>query len=565
MCFYHKDAEAYLDYRSALGDHPVFRASNRVAVKSRKKASWMWKIESLLVFNAGGHVVCNDTCNYRIKHVVTNRYLIQNGPNLEMTDDYLADGTTFTFRPFAKNAADDFVNNLSLVYLRSSSGWAVQQVPQDHVGGAAGGAAEGLSGMDLHKETRVALSKQETGTERDAMLVMPVLHGSVTSVIQIRRAMLVLRDYQDLLESVDRDPDAPDCLAEGGAGDRNSGSMDSWLAGVVRPAGKPRERKLSVHAEPVRPPDVLPANAQATLRHTAACYKAVRDTLCTLVLNATFDEDLNPLSRDGPPNRLMQKLLRELEAIPVVMKLVQLPFTRGINIRWMAAGDPRLAQLLEIITLMYRLMKQTVKEDETNAIELHNYVGVIRAHQGKGLSATVTLKELYMGKRFLLQKIQPDLVRLFVRLLQEERDPRYIDFLMSVCTCGIEPMPAIQKMICSELFEKNPELLPIIQLDRRPGAPPRLSILVPGSKTEEGADLWMDAADFNDSNQAPCPTPPARRPAGPPPGVSPQRGAVLTAGPPTLSCASLAFVRKPCERLRPSCREARRARAASCP
>ena len=39
MCFYHKDAEAYLTYRSELGHHPVFRASNRVAVKARKKAS----------------------------------------------------------------------------------------------------------------------------------------------------------------------------------------------------------------------------------------------------------------------------------------------------------------------------------------------------------------------------------------------------------------------------------------------------------------------------------------------------------------------------------------------
>ncbi|KAJ1487238.1 hypothetical protein T484DRAFT_1787109, partial [Baffinella frigidus] len=73
VCFYHKDAEAYLDYRTSLGDYPVFRSSNRVAVKARKKASWMWKIESLLVFNAGGHVVCNDSCTYRIKHVVTNR------------------------------------------------------------------------------------------------------------------------------------------------------------------------------------------------------------------------------------------------------------------------------------------------------------------------------------------------------------------------------------------------------------------------------------------------------------------------------------------------------------
>eukprot|EP00290_Baffinella_frigidus_P003404 CAMPEP_0180175204 /NCGR_PEP_ID=MMETSP0986-20121125/36590_1 /TAXON_ID=697907 /ORGANISM="non described non described, Strain CCMP2293" /LENGTH=152 /DNA_ID=CAMNT_0022127655 /DNA_START=40 /DNA_END=495 /DNA_ORIENTATION=- len=111
VCFYHKEGEAYLEYRSDLDDAPVFRASNRVAVKARKKALWMWKIEALCVYNAAGAVVCSEDNHYRIKHVVTNKYLIQNENRLEMTDDYLAAGTQFNFRQFAKDAKDEYIHS----------------------------------------------------------------------------------------------------------------------------------------------------------------------------------------------------------------------------------------------------------------------------------------------------------------------------------------------------------------------------------------------------------------------------------------------------------------------
>ena len=46
---HHLNASQTINAKSSSRDYPVFRASNRVAVKARKKASWMWKIESLLV------------------------------------------------------------------------------------------------------------------------------------------------------------------------------------------------------------------------------------------------------------------------------------------------------------------------------------------------------------------------------------------------------------------------------------------------------------------------------------------------------------------------------------
>jgi hypothetical protein len=77
---------------------------------------------------------------------------------------------------------------------------------------------------------------------------------------------------------------------------------------------------------------------RARRRQTELCYPELSETLTTLILNLSWDEDPNPMSRDGPPNRLMQKLLRELRAIPLLMRLVQLPFARGLRAEWMGSG-----------------------------------------------------------------------------------------------------------------------------------------------------------------------------------------------------------------------------------
>jgi len=122
------------------------------------------------------------------------------------------------------------------------------------------------------------------------------------------------------------------------------------------------------------------------------------ETLKTLVLNSTFDDDSNAMSRDGPPNRLLQKLLRELQAISTLMRMVQLPFQRGLKPSWMGSGERRFQKLVDVISLSYRLLKQIAKDNERNALELHQYISTFRAHLGKGMSCTITLKEIYMGK-----------------------------------------------------------------------------------------------------------------------------------------------------------------------
>ena len=59
ICFYHKEAEMYLDFEpSRAADRPQLKYSHRVSTKDRKKSSWFWKIENATVNSSADQVHC---------------------------------------------------------------------------------------------------------------------------------------------------------------------------------------------------------------------------------------------------------------------------------------------------------------------------------------------------------------------------------------------------------------------------------------------------------------------------------------------------------------------------
>ena len=149
------------------------------------------------------------------------------------------------------------------------------------------------------------------------------------------------------------------------------------------------------------------------LQVTEDMYDVVQPTLRRLVLSCTMDVDTNPMSREGAPNRLMQKLLRENDAIHLVMAIIALPFQKvpellvpgtilfsrkqvsgryrknwhagntlnasfvpqGLGVEWFAhrdVGKPRspLKKIKEILELLYRLMKQVALKGLEPSVEM---------------------------------------------------------------------------------------------------------------------------------------------------------------------------------------------------
>ena len=338
VTFYHKEAEAYLhldmlDYNA--GRNPCFRLSMRTSDKARKKSTWMFKVESEQLLDGANQV--QEGSKYRIKHILSNSYLMQDGEELKATLDYTDPRCLFTFKQFDRNhqSKELFMNSLLFIRGGESDAWLTQTDEDAHEQvGDKDPAAQHDQGIATERvqERKAKFVEIDKGTpEREALLVCPVRHISKTSVVQVRRAVLVLKDFYQQIQKVE---EAEDCSKPG----------DS-------------------------PPETLPPATAKVLAVAEECYPSVYNTLRKLVVNCTIARESDPLVREGVPNRLMQKLLREADAINLVFQTIDLLFKRGLGLAWFAAArvDSRLEKIHELIVLMYRLLKQLAKGDRRNS------------------------------------------------------------------------------------------------------------------------------------------------------------------------------------------------------
>uniref|UniRef100_A0A7S0Z297 Inositol 1,4,5-trisphosphate receptor n=1 Tax=Hemiselmis tepida TaxID=464990 RepID=A0A7S0Z297_9CRYP len=442
VCFYDKDVEAYLSHTSEVGPH--FRCSKRVSSKARKKSSWMWKIESKTLVAAGARVHCSDAVHYRLKHVVTGKYLKAEGETLTMTHEYWNPKCLFSFKRFSRASGDDSTNRNSLVFLRSAGhkpAWVTAAFPSDRLtlDGAPREARDKPElGSDRDRVVNIRLTQQEHVSEQIALSVMPLTRKDIATVTRFRQADAVLSDYCRHLDGCSGVP----C------------------------------------SEPFDPPAQLPGPVVELLRVVSVYHGEVMATLKELVLECTEEEDTNPWTKDGTPSTVTQKLMREVGSLGTIMRLVELHFNKGIAVSWMRKKfgpnrdryDPRLEKVAEIARMSYRCLQQAIKWNQRSALVLSKFVPTIYSHLGQSLNCTSTLRNIFNGQRgregqvytHLLGQITTDMVEKFAERLSESRDPRFADFLQSICTCDGVPVPPNQDCVIGLLGSRN--LLPILEV-----------------------------------------------------------------------------------------------------
>jgi len=292
------------------------------------------------------------------------------------------------------------------------------------------------------------MRKANLQPDSDALFVRPIRPAALSAVLDVRREVLVLVDYQLELS------------------------------------------KLHL----CRAGDVLAV--------TADCFEATHQTLKKLVVNASWGENPDPMSRDGNANRLMQKLLRELKVIPLLVETIQLPCRQGADIN-LIGKDPEYEPILTLLNLLYRLLKMMAKNDLVNSRALHKHVPVFRQQLGKGILISPTLREIFVNKRELLRSIDYGLMNQFVELLMQDLAPQYIDFIMSVCVCSdsmgeIEPVASVQALVIRALCIHGDKLLPEIKYAPDVGGAMTCFMHVPGTVDilQGGDPLWLNLADF---------------------------------------------------------------------
>ena len=333
--------------------------------------------------------------------------------------------------------------------------------------GMAGGARddmdEGMDGDRLQSiSSEIGMVKQENGVPtRDAFWIIPVKDQAYSKMVLVRNQIKLLKELDQRLQRL-----------------KQVQSKEDYL-----------DKAEALLADSSHPP---PGSVRQTLDIVSEFHAAVLGVVSALLIDLTEDDVEDVLSREGIPNKEAQKLVRECHGIEVTMSIIRALYDTGISPNWVES-DKRYAQVKDITCYLYRLMKQSIKNNITNSMRLFPFISIIESHLGKGLSCMQVLKELFLEKRDLLNKIAPEQVEHVVELLHEIKDPRYIDFLMSICTCHGEPMPKIQGYITELLLQKNHTHLPLIKLDHD-GNRETLYILV--HEKHDSNPEWVDVSQF---------------------------------------------------------------------
>jgi hypothetical protein len=285
ITFYHKQAGAYLHYEPMLNAKPFFYESARVSDKLRKKSYWLWKIENEQVYHGGDQVLIEEDANnkYRIKHVVTNMYLMQSDTQLLVTADYMDPKTLFSFRPFSKASSHSFLAAGDMAFVRGCTGdFLVLNDKSDHMlasqvsfkqetVGRSESSMESEEHQDMmrlkHRMRPVRMSNQELLPDSDALLVVPVRQSALDAVVSVRRHVLYLEDFKRELTKL------PNCQG----GNPVSLERSNKMYGSVGEKGV-MEITMDVHGR-------------------------VKRSLTRLVVNCTWGDELNPMSRDGERNK----------------------------------------------------------------------------------------------------------------------------------------------------------------------------------------------------------------------------------------------------------------------
>ena len=142
-------------------------------------------------------------------------------------------------------------------------------------------------------------------------------------------------------------------------------------------------------------------------------YSTIESTLTSMILEVSLGDDMDPFTRDGPPNRWMQKVLRELNAISILVHLLQAPFDKGVSHETIATGKsvdqlPAFRNILHLSNLAFRLLQQMVKGDNASAQQLfwfwkHDQHNSPLNHLGKGVNSAGCIIALFQNRHEMLR------------------------------------------------------------------------------------------------------------------------------------------------------------------
>lgn len=219
-------------------------------------------------------------------------------------------------------------------------------------------------------------------------------------------------------------------------------------------------------------------------------FGAVESVLTNLIFFCSLSDNMDPMTREGLPQKPQQALLCELLVMEKAMDLIEKLLTKGkpvLDRRQQQLGDSgstllggkedaairaQLRERLELgrlvtktLKLCQRLIRHVLRENAGTrahaAAEHRGFVEKLQRQMDAAILATETLREIFVDNAALLESVRTETLEAFIELIKTRgRKPRYIEFFEVLCTCHGKAVRTNQWRLADLLFtDENFDLL----------------------------------------------------------------------------------------------------------
>eukprot|EP00397_Hematodinium_sp_SG-2012_P000199 GEMP01000199.1.p1 GENE.GEMP01000199.1~~GEMP01000199.1.p1 ORF type:complete len:1448 (+),score=283.53 GEMP01000199.1:34-4344(+) len=228
--------------------------------------------------------------------------------------------------------------------------------------------------------------------------------------------------------------------------------------------------------------------AMVTLVNGGRCSWSLLDALQELIclcLDASSGGD--PLLCDAPPCDEKQILMRDLDLITSVLQLVR-ELVPTLEAAAMSSRDgtadptfyresvakkkraerkgnetPSPALVGQVC---YRFLRAAVKDNDKNKMAVQHELALFTKHMAlEELQASDLMAEVLKDNREMLSELSDHQILSFLQIYRENRGPRYLVLMQSLCQCHGSAVPFVQNSLTDWLLERRPWSLPSMRMD----------------------------------------------------------------------------------------------------
>mmetsp|Transcript_11845 Transcript_11845/g.18234 ORF Transcript_11845/g.18234 Transcript_11845/m.18234 type:complete len:401 (-) Transcript_11845:5665-6867(-) len=208
---------------------------------------------------------------------------------------------------------------------------------------------------------------------------------------------------------------------------------------------------------------------------TSPYMKRFEDLLSGLVFFIVETDSKDPFTCEGLPKKQIQKYLREIKIIDLLIDILIYPFDSEdsmYNLEDLTQRSP----MTRVCQLIYRLLKHCVKDSEFNKFYVAQWISHF-FHQSmmttdkNNLMAEGTITEILDNNKQLLDKqINDTVIRNIVdNCASSSKNMRFLNLLSALCSCNGEAIGSNQDDICDFLLEVEEFQNLLIPIDTRVG------------------------------------------------------------------------------------------------